>query len=53
MRRIFSLLKQVAVTLEDSKRLQSQMDIAVEAARQCQEDSQLLKQVSPGQRQQR
>lgn len=53
MRRIFSLLNQVAVTLEDSKRLQSQMDIAVEAAKQCQEDNQLLKQVSPGQRQQR
>lgn len=51
MRRIFSLLNLVAVTLEDSKRLQSQMDIAVEAAKQCQEDNQLLKRVSPGQRQ--
>lgn len=51
MRRIFSLLNQVALTLEDRKRLQSQMDIAVEAAKQCQEDNQLLKRVSPGQRQ--
>lgn len=52
MRRIFSLLNQVAVSLEDSKRLQAQMDIAVEEAKQCQEDNQLLKRVSPGRRQQ-
>lgn len=50
MRRIFSLLNQVAAALEDSKRLQTQMDTAVETAKQCHEDSQLLKRVSPGRR---
>ncbi|CAG08712.1 unnamed protein product [Tetraodon nigroviridis] len=43
MHRIFSLINQVAVTSEDSKRLQSQMDAAVETAKRCEEDSQLLK----------
>lgn len=51
MRRIFSLINQVAVTVEDSKRLQSQMDTAVEAAKQREDENQLLKRVSRGQRQ--
>lgn len=51
MRRIFSLLTQVAVTLEDNASLQSQVDDTVRAAAQCQEDNQRLKRVSPGRRQ--
>lgn len=50
MRRIFSLLNQVAAALEDSKSLQTQIDTAVETAKQCQEDNQLLKRVSKGRR---
>lgn len=53
MRRIFSLLNQVAITLEDNNSLQTQMDSAVKAAQQCQEDNRLLERVSPGQGRQR
>uniref|UniRef100_H2V2U3 Endoplasmic reticulum transmembrane protein n=1 Tax=Takifugu rubripes TaxID=31033 RepID=H2V2U3_TAKRU len=42
MRRIFSLLNQIAVTLEDNTSLQTQMDSAVRAAQKFQEDNQLL-----------
>lgn len=52
MRRIFSLLNQVAVTLEDNTSLQTQMDSAVRAAQKFQEDNQLLERVSPDQRRQ-
>lgn len=52
MRRIFSLLNQVAVTLEDNTGLQTQMDSAVRAAQKFQEDNQLLERVSPDQRRQ-
>ncbi|XP_041652159.1 B-cell receptor-associated protein 29-like [Cheilinus undulatus] len=44
MRRIVTLLNQVAVTLEDSAGLQVQMDSAVIAAKQHQEDNLTLKQ---------
>lgn len=47
MRRVVTLLNQVAVTLEDSAGLQAQMDSAVKAAKQSQDDNLLLKQVSP------
>lgn len=49
MRRVVTLLNQVAVTLEDNTGLQAQMDSAVKAAKQCQDDNMLLKQVSPKQ----
>lgn len=49
MRRVVTLLNQVAVTLEDNTGLQAQMDSAVKAAKQCQDDNLLLKQVSPNQ----
>lgn len=44
MRRVITLLNQVAVTLEDSAGLQAQMDSAAKAAKQHQEDNQMLKQ---------
>ncbi|KAM9351905.1 B-cell receptor-associated protein 29 [Symphorus nematophorus] len=44
MRRVVTLLNQVAVTLEDSAGLQAQMNTAVKAARQHQEDNLKLKQ---------
>uniref|UniRef100_A0A3Q4BBS8 Endoplasmic reticulum transmembrane protein n=1 Tax=Mola mola TaxID=94237 RepID=A0A3Q4BBS8_MOLML len=44
MRRVITLLNQVAVALEDNKGLQAQMDNAVTAAKQCQDDNLLLKQ---------
>ncbi|XP_059191817.1 B-cell receptor-associated protein 29-like [Centropristis striata] len=43
MRRIVTLLNQVAVTMEDSAGLQTQMDNAVKAAKQHQEDNLMLK----------
>lgn len=45
MRRVVTLLNQVAVTVENSTGLQEQMDRAVKAARQHQEDNLMLKQV--------
>lgn len=45
MRRVATLLNQVAVTMEDSAGLQSQIDNAVRAAKQQQEDKLTLKQV--------
>lgn len=45
MRRVATLLNQVAVTMEDSAGLQSQIDNAVRAAKQHQEDKLTLKQV--------
>lgn len=47
MRRVVTLLNQVASTLQDNKSLQAQMDSAVKAANQWKEDNLLLKQVSP------
>ncbi|XP_035012202.2 B-cell receptor-associated protein 29 [Hippoglossus stenolepis] len=44
MRRIVTLLNQAAVTLESSAGLQAQMDNAVKAAKQHQEDNLMLKQ---------
>ncbi|XP_018539998.1 B-cell receptor-associated protein 29 isoform X1 [Lates calcarifer] len=44
MRRVVTLLNQVAVTLESSAGLQVQMDSAIKAARQHQEDNRMLKQ---------
>ncbi|XP_035498249.2 B-cell receptor-associated protein 29 [Scophthalmus maximus] len=44
MRRVVILLNQVAVTLENSAGLQAQMDSAVKAAKQHQEDNLMLKQ---------
>ncbi|GAA6224026.1 B-cell receptor-associated protein 29-like isoform X1 [Lates japonicus] len=44
MRRVVTLLNQVAITLETSAGLQAQMDTAVKAARQHQEDNRMLKQ---------
>ncbi|AWP08222.1 putative B-cell receptor-associated protein 29-like [Scophthalmus maximus] len=44
MRRVVTLLNQVAVTLENSAGLQAQMDSAVKAAKQHQEDNLMLKQ---------
>ncbi|XP_026031291.1 B-cell receptor-associated protein 29-like isoform X2 [Astatotilapia calliptera] len=44
MRRVATLLNQVAVTMEDSAGLQSQIDNAVRAAKQQQEDKLTLKQ---------
>lgn len=46
MRRVVTLLNQVAVSLENSADLQAQMDKAVQAAKQHQDDNLLLKQVS-------
>lgn len=48
MRRIVTLLNQVAATLDNNIGLQVQMDNAVKAAKRCQDDNLLLKQVSPG-----
>lgn len=45
MRRIVTLLNQVAVTMENSAGLQAQMDSAVKAAKQHQDDNRVLKQV--------
>lgn len=45
MRRVVTLLNQVAATLENSAGLQGQMDGAVKAAKQHQEDNLRLKQV--------
>lgn len=44
MRRVITLLNQVAVTLEESAGLQAQMDSAVKAAQQHQDDNLMLKQ---------
>ncbi|XP_047453388.1 B-cell receptor-associated protein 29-like isoform X2 [Mugil cephalus] len=44
MRRVVTLLNQVAVSLESTAGLQAQMDSAVKAARQHQEDNRRLKQ---------
>ncbi|XP_049929545.1 B-cell receptor-associated protein 29-like [Epinephelus moara] len=44
MRRIVTLLNQVAVCVEDSAGLQAQMDSAVKAAKQHQDDNLMLKQ---------
>lgn len=49
MRRVVTLLNQVAATLDDNTGLQAQMDNAIKAAKRCQDDNLLLKQVSPGQ----
>lgn len=49
MRRVVTLLNQVAATLDDNTGLQAQMDNTVKAAKRCQDDNLLLKQVSPGQ----
>ena len=46
MRRVVTLLNQVAVTLDDSAGLQAQVDSAVKAAKQHQDDNLMLKQVS-------
>ncbi len=46
MRRIVTLLNQLAVTMEDSADLQTQMDGAVKAAKQHQDDNVMLKIVS-------
>ena len=45
MRRIVTLLNQAAVTLESSDGLQAQIDNAVKAAKQYQEDNLKLKHV--------
>lgn len=45
MRRVVTLLNQVAVTLEDTAGLQAQMDSAVKAAKQHQEDNLTLRKV--------
>lgn len=45
MRRVVTLLNQVAVTLENSAGLEAQMDNAVKAAKQHQDDNLMLKQV--------
>lgn len=45
MRRVVTLLNQVANTLEDSAGLQAQVDNAVKAAKQSQEDNMKLKHV--------
>lgn len=47
MRRVVTLLNQVAATQDDNAGLQAQMDGAVKAARRCQDDNLLLKQASP------
>lgn len=47
MRRVVTLLNQIAVTLEDNTGLQAQMDSAAKAVKQCQDNNLLLKQVSP------
>lgn len=44
MRRVITLLNQVAVTLEEGAGLQAQMDSAVKAAQQHQDDNLMLKQ---------
>ncbi|KAM3609254.1 uncharacterized protein V6R79_012011 [Siganus canaliculatus] len=44
MRRVVTLLNQVAVTLEESAGLQTEMDNVVKAAKQCQDDNLRLKQ---------
>ncbi|XP_028441184.1 B-cell receptor-associated protein 29 isoform X1 [Perca flavescens] len=44
MRRIVTLLNQVAITVENSSGLQAQMDSAVKAAKQHQDDNLMLKQ---------
>lgn len=49
MRRVVTLLNQVATTLDNNTGLQAQMDHAIKAAKRCQDDNLLLKQVSPGQ----
>lgn len=49
MRRVVTLLNQVAATLDDNAGLQAQMDGAVEAAKRGQDDNLLLKQASPAQ----
>lgn len=49
MRRVVTLLNQVAATLEDNAGLQAQMDGAAKAAKRCQDDNLLLKQASPAQ----
>lgn len=49
MRRVVTLLNQVAATLDDNAGLQAQMDGAVKAAKRGQDDNLLLKQASPAQ----
>lgn len=46
MRRVVTLLNQVAATMESSAGLQTQMENAVKAAKQHQDDNLVLKQVS-------
>lgn len=45
MRRVVTLLNQVAVSLENSAGIQGQMESAVKAAKQHQEDNRTLKHV--------
>lgn len=45
MRRVVTLLNQIAVTMENSAGLQAQMDSAVKAAKQHEDDNLMLKQV--------
>lgn len=49
MRRVVTLLNQVAATLDDNAGLRAQMDGAAKAAKRCQDDNLLLKQASPAQ----
>lgn len=49
MRRVVTLLNQVAATLDNNAGIQAQMDGAVKAAKRCQEDNLMLKQASPAQ----
>lgn len=51
MRRVVTLLNQVATTLDDHAGLRAQMDGAANAAKRCQDDNMLLKQASPVQEQ--
>lgn len=47
MRRVVTLLNQVAATLDDNAGLHAQMDGAAKATKLCQDDNLLLKQASP------
>lgn len=46
MRRVVTLLSQVATTLDDNVGLRAQMDQSSKAAKRCQDDNLLLKQAS-------
>lgn len=46
MRRVVTLLNQVAATLDDNVGLRAQMDQSSKAAKRCQDDNLLLKQAS-------